>query len=416
LENEKMKSILPEKALHLEMLKNGKFNVPDFIYIPAQDFRDEKFEKLERFLSAHPEGFKVIARSAHPDEEAFKPGTFDSLETYADVAGIKYARKRIMKLARTANRLSILRQQKFNNAPDLDIDEMGVVVMPFIHGMSIMAKMLGNTWEFGYGRPRNQKVKGEPFLTHTPHNPKLLQVSEEIQKYLGHRCEIEYIISRDGAIYVVQAKDISHFETLDEKEGERSIKLDGVRRIRERRSYRERPIFVMDSKEFYLRIIGSCEEMVLGCEGPKPRIEDTLEMIASREAEFEDFSLRHERFAILCLSEAVPEDLYQIAKHYLDDMPELKESLSKALYANLYKRDEFMSEADTFICEDKIRINLESHDAYGIATVRNPVWYVYWSKERSDEVVGEFKCLGFKTRDSIGIDIDALKKPTVYRL
>ena len=253
-----MKSILPEKALHLEMLKKGKFNVPDFIYIPAQDFRDEKFEKLERFLSAHPEGFKVIARSAHPDEEAFKPGTFDSLETYADVAGIKYARKRIMKLARTANRLSILRQQKFNNAPDLDIDEMGVVIMPFIHGMSIMAKMLGNTWEFGYGRPRNQKVKGEPFLTHTPHNPKLLQVSEEIQKYLGHRCEIEYIISRDGAIYVVQAKDISHFETLDEKEGERSIKLDGVRRIRERRSYRERPIFVMDSKEFYLRIIGSC--------------------------------------------------------------------------------------------------------------------------------------------------------------
>lgn len=411
-----MKSILPEKALHLEMLKKGKFNVPDFIYIPAEDFRDEKFEKLEAFLSAHREGFKVIARSAHPDEEAFKPGTFDSLETYADVAGIKYARKRIMKLAKTANRLSILRQQKFNNAPDLDMDKMGVVVMPFINGMSVMAKMLLNAWEFGYCRPRDHRVESEPFLTKTPHNPNLLKVSEDIQKYLGHRCEIEYIISKNGEIHVVQAKDIAHFETLDEKESERSIKLDGVRRIRKRRSYRERPIFVMDSKVFYMRIIDKCEKMVLGCEGSKPRIEDILEMIASRESEFEDFSLRHERFAILSLSEAVPEDLYPTAKHYLDDIPDLKEPLSEALYANLYKRDEFVSEADTLICKDKIRINLGSHNAYGIATVRNPVWYVYWNLKRDDEVVREFKRLGFKTRDSIGIDIDALKKPTVYRL
>ncbi len=411
-----MKSIVPEKALHLEMLEKGNFNVPDFIYVPAEDFRDEKFEKLERFLSAHPEGFKVIARSAHPDEEAFKPGTFDSLETYADVAGIKYARKRIIKLASTASRLSILRQQKFNNAPHLDIEKMGVLVMPFINGMSVMAKMLGNTWEFGYCRPRDQEVESEPFLTNTPHDPKLLQVSEDIQKFLGHRCEIEYIISEDGKIHVVQAKNISHFETLEQEERERSIKLDGVRRIRERRSYRERPIFVMDSKAFYMRIIDKCEEMVLGSEGPKPRIEDILEMITSREAEFEDFSLRHERFAILCLSKTVPEDLYEIAKHYLDDMPDLKKSLSKTLYANLYKRDEFVSEADTLICKDKIKINLESHDAYGIATVRNPVWSVYWNGERDDEVVGEFKRLGFKTRDSIGIEIDALKKPRVYRL
>jgi len=411
-----MKSMVPEKALHLEMMKKGKFDVPDFIYVPAKDFRDEKFEKLERFLSAHPEGFKVIARSAHPDEEAFKPGTFDSLETYADVAGIKYARKRIIKLASTASRLSILRQQKFNNAPHLDIEKMGVLVMPFINGMSVMAKMLGNTWEFGYCRPRDQEVESEPFLTNTPHDPKLLQVSEDIQKFLGHRCEIEYIISEDGKIHVVQAKNISHFETLEQEERERSIKLDGVRRIRERRSYRERPIFVMDSKAFYMRIIDKCEEMVLGSEGPKPRIEDILEMITSREAEFEDFSLRHERFAILYLSKTVPEDLYEIAKHYLDDIPDLKKSLSKALYANLYKRDEFVSEADTLICKDKIKINLESHDAYGIATVRNPVWSVYWNGERDDEVVGEFKRLGFKTRDSIGIEIDALKKPRVYRL
>ena len=65
---------IPEKALHLEKLKKGKFNVPDFIYIPAGDFKNKNFEKLGAFLSRHQESFKVIARSAHPLEEAFKPG------------------------------------------------------------------------------------------------------------------------------------------------------------------------------------------------------------------------------------------------------------------------------------------------------------------------------------------------------
>ncbi|MCG6879287.1 MAG: hypothetical protein LJE96_09095 [Deltaproteobacteria bacterium] len=96
-----MLSRLPEKALHLEKLREGKFNVPDFIYVPAEDFRDENFEKLQTFLKHHQESFKVIARSAHPHEAAFKPGTFDSLETYADVAGIQYARKRIIKMGKT---------------------------------------------------------------------------------------------------------------------------------------------------------------------------------------------------------------------------------------------------------------------------------------------------------------------------
>ena len=41
---------LPEKALHLEKLKEGKFKVPDFIYVPAEDFRDENFEKLQAVL------------------------------------------------------------------------------------------------------------------------------------------------------------------------------------------------------------------------------------------------------------------------------------------------------------------------------------------------------------------------------
>jgi hypothetical protein len=410
-----MESTLPEKARLLERLNKGKFNVPDFIYVPASDFKHEKFKALEDFLRNHSEGFKVIARSAHPKEEFLKPGTFSSLETYADLAGITYARKRIIDLATSSRKLAILRQQKFNGAPEIDPNEMGIVVMPFIEGTSVMAKRLGDHWEFGYSRDRIHKVQSEPYITNTPHDRKLLQLSEDIQRYLGFRCEIEYIVSGDEEIHVVQAKDISHVETLAEREDQRSIKLDGIRRTRKRRNYRERPIYVMDSATFYMKIIDKCEDIVHGCEGSQPIIEDIIAMITAYEAELEAFALRHERFGVLGLSIRVPEDLYQIANHYLDDTPELQRELSKVLPNSLYKRDYFLSEADTIIAKDKIRLNLRSHDAYGIATVRNPLWSVYWYIERHGKIVNEFKRLGFKTGDTIGIDIDAEEKPTVYR-
>ena len=407
---------LPEKALHLENLKEGKFNVPDFIYVPAEDFRDKNFEKLQAFLKNHQESFKVIARSAHPHEEAFKPGTFDSLETYADVAGIQYARKRIIKMGKTVKRLSILRQQKFNHAPELDLEDMGIIVMPFIDGNGVMAKMLGNSWEFGYSRKRSHKVESGPFITKTPHDTRLLELSKNIQEYLGFMCEIEYIVSGDGKIHVVQAKDISLIETLDEKESERSVTLDGARRIRTRRNYRERPVFVMDNEAFYMCIIDQCENIVMQDGDSKPHMENALNIITSQEAEFENFALKYERYAILGLSIDPPKDLYQIANHYLDEMPDLQEPLSKALYNNLYKRDYFLSEADTLIARDDIRINLGTHDAYGIATVRNPVWSIYWHEDRDEPVTRQLKKLGFRTGDSIGIDIGMEEKPTVYRL
>ncbi|MCP4579231.1 MAG: hypothetical protein GY846_23400 [Deltaproteobacteria bacterium] len=407
---------IPEKALHLEKLKQGKFNVPDFIYIPAADFKTENFERLEAFLNHHQESFKVIARSAHPMEEAFKPGTFDSLETYADTAGIRYARTRIINMGETVSRLSILRQQRFNHAPEADLQDMGIIVMPFIEGKRVMTKMIGNSWEFGYARTLSQKMESEPFITKTPHDTSLLEISKNIQEHLEFKCEIEYIVSGDGKIHVVQAKDISQIETLDEKESERSVNLDGIRRIRKRRNYRERPVFVMNYTEFYMDIIDQCENIVMRDDNPKPHIKDALEMIALYEAEFENFALKYERYAILGLYIDPPRDLFQIANHYLDEMPDLQESLSKALNNNLYKRDFFLSEADTLISRDDIRVNLGSHDAYGIATVRNPVWSVYWHRKRDKSVVKSFQNLGFKTGDFIGIDIDMEEKPTAYRL
>lgn len=411
-----MKTDLPEKARLLSRLKEGSFNVPDFIYVPASDFENENFEALKDFLLTHREGFKVIARSVHPQEEFFTSGTFDSLETYADLDGIQYVRKRIISYGKTAHKLSVARQQKFNKAPQIDLDEMGIIVMPFIDGTSVMAKILGDQWEFGYCRDRIHKVQSEPYITRTPCDAKLLQVSEDIQKYLGFKSEIEYIISGNGEIHVVQAKDISHIETLEQKESERSIKLDGVRRIRKRRNYRERSMYVMDNKAFYINIIDKCEDMVHGKDRPQTTIEDILETISSYEEELVEFALTHQRFAVLGLSIRVPEDLSQIANHYLDEIPDSQRRLSKALHDNVYKRDYFLSEADTLLAKDAVRLNLCSHDAYGIDTVRNPLWSAYWYVDKHDKIVKQFNRLDFKTGDTVGIDIDLKEKPTVYRL
>ena len=411
-----MKTVIPEKAALLKRLAQGGFNVPDFIYVSAVDYQNENFKALEAFLDKHRESFKVITRSAHPKEEHFKGGTFDSLEIYADLGGIKYARKKIINLALTAKQLSIARQQKFSKAPVIELENMGVIVMPFIHGASIMAKLLGNHWEFGYCRDRNHKIQREPHITRTPHDIRLLHLSEEIQKYLGFRCEIEYVISEKGEIFVVQAKDISHIETLEFKESERSIRLDGVRRVRKNHNFRERPVYVMDNRAFYLKIIGKCEEFVLDDGEAKPNIEDILAIITAYQSELEKFALKHQRFCVLGLSIQEPEELYQIANHYLDDFPDMQTSLSRALHDNLYKIDYFLSETDTLIAKDKIRINLCGHDAYGIDTVRNPMWSVFWQMDKHELMVKEFKRRGFKTEDIIGIEIDSDENPIVYRL
>ncbi|MBW2434221.1 MAG: hypothetical protein JRF36_11505 [Deltaproteobacteria bacterium] len=410
------KDVLPEKARLLKRLKNGKFNIPDFIYVSASDFKNEAFDDLKAFLIRHRESFKVITRSAHPQEEHFKGGTFDSLETYADLGGIQYARSKIINLAKTAKQLTIKRQQKFNNSPKIDPQDMGVIVMPFISGTSVMAKMIGDHWEFGYCRDRNHKVQREPYITRTPHDIRLLQLSKEIQKRLGHRCEIEYVVSGEGEIYVVQAKDISHIETLEQQQSERSIKMDGIRRIRRNHNYRERPVYVMDNKEFYLKIIGQCEDLVWSHKKSKPALDDILEIITRYQADLENFALKHHRFGILGLSIQEPEELFQIANHYLDDFPDLQSQLSKALHDNLYKIDYFLSEADTLLAKDKFRVNLCGHDAYGIDTVRNPMWSVYWYMDKHAETVKAFKKLGFKTGDTVGIEIDSDEKPIVYRL
>lgn len=409
-------NLVPEKARLLDKLREGGFSVPPFLYLPAEDFKVDSFNGLKEFLEAHCQDFKIIVRSCHPAEEFYRGGTFDSLETYSDLAGVKYARNKIIKLATTEKRLSILRQQKFQCAPELDMDLTGVMVMPFIEGTSVMAKVIGESWEFGYSRSRSANIKSEPYITNTPHDRRLLNISQEIEEFFGFKCEIEFIVSKEGEIFVVQAKDISKIETLEMKIADRSIRLAGLLRYRKRRTYRERPIYVMDNKKLYLDIISRCEDLVLGCSGQAPSVDEILARIERFEQGLEEFALRYERFCVLGLSIEVPEDIYQVANHYLDDSPEDQQALSRALHRNQYKIDQFLAEADTLIARDKFRRNLCSHDAYGINTVRNPIWSAYWTADQHRFVIGEFRRLGYRTGDYIGIHVDENDLPVVYRL
>ena len=54
--------------------------------------------------------------------------TFNSLETYADVGGIRYARNKMMGLGKPGTQFSIARQQRFDHAPQMDLEQMGVMV------------------------------------------------------------------------------------------------------------------------------------------------------------------------------------------------------------------------------------------------------------------------------------------------
>lgn len=406
----------PEKPKCLRALREAGFNVPDFVYLSAADFRAENFAGLEDFFARHSEQFKVIARSAHPAESHFKGGTFDSMETMADTGGVRFARNRMIRFARTAKRLSIARQQQFAGAPEIDPEDMGAIVMPFIEGTSVMAKMLGDSWEFGYSSSPGRKVRGGPFITGTPHTRELLELSERIQDFLGFRCEIEYILSPDGVLHVVQARDISHVEMLEPRADRFSVALDGVRRIRRRRNYRERPIFLMDNRSLYLRVIDLCEDIVHGWCDPTPTLDDVLDVIHSYEKEMADFAMRHERFGVLGLSIEVPVELYQIANNYLEDTPELQKRLSQALQSLHFDIDYFLAETDTLIAKERIEIAMCTHDAYGIDTIRNPLWSVYWNAERHDRVLRRLREIGFRTGDTVSVEIDADDKPVLHRL
>lgn len=402
---------IPEKARLLDRLQQGRFNVPAFIYVPAEDFIAGRLDALSAFFERVGRSFKVIARSAHPDEELFRGGTFDSLETYADIAGVLYARKRMIDSAQTVKRLSIVRQQKFNHSPDIDPRQMGVIVMPFIEGMGVMAKKVDGQWEFGYCLPRGGP-ESRTWITRKPHDVKLLSLSESIEDYLGFSCEIEYVAPDDGSLHVVQAKDISKIETLHSDHTLGALRMDGLRRIRKRRNFRERPIYLMDNETFYADLIAGCLKQT-----PTACSENHfVSRIGDYAADLEDFALRYERFAVFGICMKAADATLRNVYHFLCPPSETGNLAKTKLDRLSVLIDAFLAEADTLILPEQMHLHLCCHAAYGIDAVRNPKWIVFWHEARSAVVMNEIRRIGFKTGDSVAIHVDADDIPTIYRL
>ncbi len=407
---------IPEKPRLLKILKDDGFNVPDFYFISGEDFDEGDFLELQEFLNRSCTSFKVIVRSAHPQEDRFKGGTFDSLETNCDITGVQYARNRITKLARHAKRLNILRQQKFNGAPQIDIDQMGIMVMQYIEGLQVMAKQLGDQWEFGISGFAKEKVPVESYITRRPPDERLLELSDTIQRYLGFRCEIEYILDYSGVIHVVQARDISLIDLLEQNRFEQTLRLDGIRRLRKRNNYRERVIYAMDNPSIYERIMAMSSELLREQERVEEKFGKILKVIEEYEQELEQFSLKYQYYAVLGLKIRIPDELFHKASHCLDELPDYQARLTQVLLENQYQIDYFLSEADTILAKDRLHLNLCTHAAYGVDSVRNPLWFIHWTPEHHDAVVNQFRKLGFKTKDMIGIEISPEERPMVYRL
>ncbi|MEE1575217.1 MAG: hypothetical protein V1269_03380 [Deltaproteobacteria bacterium] len=407
---------IPEKPRLLGILKDAGFNVPDFYFISGEDFDEGDFLELQEFLNRSCTSFKVIVRSAHPQEDRFKGGTFDSLETNCDITGVQYARNRITKLARHAKRLNILRQQKFNGAPQIDIDQMGIMVMQYIEGLQVMAKQLGDQWEFGISGFAKEKVPVESYITRRPPDERLLELSDTIQRYLGFRCEIEYILDYSGVIHVVQARDISLIDLLEQNRFEQTLRLDGIRRLRKRNNYRERVIYAMDNPSIYERIMAMSSELLREQERVEEKFGKILKVIEEYEQELEQFSLKYQYYAVLGLKIRIPDELFHKASHCLNELPDYQARLTQVLLENQYQIDYFLSEADTILAKDRLHLNLCTHAAYGVDSVRNPLWFIHWTPEHHDAVVNQFRKLGFKTKDMIGIEISPEERPMVYRL
>jgi len=407
---------IPEKPRLLKILKDDGFNVPDFYFISGEDFDEGDFLELQEFLNRSCTSFKVIVRSAHPQEDRFKGGTFDSLETNCDITGVQYARNRITKLARHAKRLNILRQQRFNGAPQIDIDQMGIVVMQYIEGLQVMAKQLGDQWEFGISGFAKEKVPVESYITRRPPDERLLELSDTIQRYLGFRCEIEYILDYSGVIHVVQARDISLIDLLETNRFEQTLRLDGIRRLRKRNNYRERVIYAMDNPSIYERIMAMSSELLREQERVEEKFGKILKVIEEYEQELEQFSLKYQYYAVLGLKIRIPDELFHKASHCLNELPDYQARLTQVLLENQYQIDYFLSEADTILAKDRLHLNLCTHAAYGVDSVRNPLWFIHWTPEHHDAVVNQFRKLGFKTKDMIGIEISPEERPMVYRL
>ena len=160
------------------------------------------------------------------------------------------------------------------------------------------------------------------YITLRPPDERLIELSETIQRQLGFRCEIEYILDHDGLIHVVQAHDISLIDLLEQNRFEQTLRLDGIRRLRKRSNYRERVIYVIDNPSIYDRIMAMSSELLKEQERVEEKFGEILKVIEEYEQELEQFSLKYQYYAVLGLKIRIPNELFHKASHCLDELPE----------------------------------------------------------------------------------------------
>jgi hypothetical protein len=413
----------PDKVAFLEKLQSGGFNIPDFIYLSSEALENDCQKAITSFLGSLNGAACVIVRSAHPLEAHFKGGTFDSFESTADLDGIRLAFRKIVRSCRTSKRLAIRRQQVFEGAPPLDPDDMGILIMPYVDGRSVMAKTVGTNWEFGYARQSDNLIFRDPYLTSTPHDTQLYILSERIRRFLGFRCEIEYILSGDGQLFIVQARDISGAPTIEEapvsptgRRGGGRVRFDGVLRVRGLCNHRIRPVFIMNNRGFSLEIIDACSRSrCSGGSGDDGLTQRILEIIDRFDQQLEMFSLSHPRYAVLGTDIHLLE-LFHFIHHFFEKATHARQQIEGALRKTQYSVESFLAEADTLIAKHKTRFNLCTHNAYGISSVSNPLWTVFWNEDRSESILNDIELLGIQTGDIIEIEIEASGIPVLYRV
>ncbi len=412
----------PDKVAFLEKLQSGGFNIPDFIYLSSEELNNNCQTAINAFLKANSGAACVIVRSAHPLEARYKGGTFDSFESTADFDGIRFAFRKIVRSCRTSKRLAICRQQAFEGAPPLNPDDMGILIMPYIDGRSVMAKTVEGKWEFGYARQSDNLIFRDPYLTSTPHDNQLYELSERIRSFLGFRCELEYILSGDGQLFIVQARDISGAPASEEapvspagRRGRGHVRFDGVHRVRGLCNHRIRPVFVMNNREFSLEIMDACcSDRCSGDNRDDGMVQQILDIIDDFDQRLDRFALSHPRYAVLGTDIHLL-DLFHFTHHFFEKVPHARQQIDGALRKTQYAIESFLAEADTLIAKRKTRFNLCTHNAYGISSVRNPLWTVFWDEDRSESILNDLGALGIQTGEIIEIEINAPGIPVLYR-
>ncbi|MBU0980639.1 MAG: hypothetical protein KJ709_07555 [Nanoarchaeota archaeon] len=409
--------MVPNKVEFLDRLrgKTKGLKIPEQVYLSREHFEQGEFGELEGFLEGPEE---IIVRSALMEENEFKGGTFSSYRNGGKRNGQRYRlaptvetvktlRGWIVEDARYAKSLAIRRQQKFNNAPEINPEDIGAQVMRYEEGCKIMAKQVREKWEFGYVGLKCplDGAHMQDHLSDHAWNDDLVPVSERIQDMLGIGAEIEYIWDqKNDRLIVVQVKDITGRVTEAEPRMHdedpvyilADFCLNRMRKTEE--SYRERQLFKVDD---YEHLIPAISDRYIQEEGTFVKC---LEEARAMKDEYERFALENEHYAVY-IGEV--ERTNRFVGYVTRNHPDVKDfhigdgnyGFGLRYCGMMYYP--FVAEADTVINFTVSSITGHSHQLFGIDNINNPLWLLIFGEGDCLNLSGLTK--GLQTGCKIGV-------------